>query len=750
MSPWTEVQGRRSAHSFCSPLFTMRSAVVATCNLNQWAMDFDGNLSRIRMSIVQARRAGARLRLGPELEVTGYGCEDHFFEPDTFAHAWESIASLLASETDTKDMLVDIGAPVLHHGVSYNCRVLLLNQEVVLVRPKMHLADDGNYREPRWFRAWSRRRAVEELQLPDVVRAATASGRATAPIGPAVVECDDGSTVACESCEELWAPDAPHITYSLMGVDIIANASGSHHVLRKLSSRVELLTAATRKCGGLYLYSNQIGCDGGRLYYDGCALVVLNGEVLAQGAQFSLANEVEVVTACVDLDDVVSYRLQSGARGVQASELTSDGGNPLRHRVRLPPGFSIVSPKACTSSPALTVALPSVRYHAPEEEISLGPACWLWDYLRRSGMNGFFLPLSGGADSSSTAAIVGSMCQLVVEAIRAESAAGGESPVLADARRITHTTGTDYVPSDSTELASRIFFTAYMGNAEQSSAATRERAGLLAKEIGAWHCSLDIAAVVTAILKVFVSVFGKARMPKFSVHGGSRAENLALQNIQARTRMVLAYLFAQLSLWATGRNGSLLVLGSANVDEGLRGYLTKYDCSAADINPIGGICKSDLKSFLGWAAQERPEGLGFPSLQAVLEAPPTAELEPLTSSHTQTDEEDMGMTYAELTWFGKLRKLERCGPVSMYRKLISAWRDRRLSPGEVAAKVKFFFRMYAINRHKMTTLTPSYHAENYSPEDNRFDLRQFLYSVKWTRQFRSIDDDVAAREKYIE
>ena len=30
-----------------------------------------------------------------------------------------------------------------------------------------------------------------------------------------------------------------------------------------------------------------------------------------------------------------------------------------------------------------------------------------------------------------------------------------------------------------------------------------------------------------------------------------------------------------------------MVLGSANVDEGLRGYLTKYDCSSADINPIG-------------------------------------------------------------------------------------------------------------------------------------------------------------------
>lgn len=59
---------------------------------------------------------------------------------------------------------------------------------------------------------------------------------------------------------------------------------------------------------------------------------------------------------------------------------------------------------------ASRVCLP-LQFHCPEEEIALGPACWLWDYLRRSGASGYLLPLSGGADSSSTAAIVGSMCQ---------------------------------------------------------------------------------------------------------------------------------------------------------------------------------------------------------------------------------------------------------------------------------------------------------------------------------------------------
>ncbi len=38
----------------------------------------------------------------------------------------------------------------------------------------------------------------------------------------------------------------------------------------------------TAKSGGVYLYANQRGCDGGRLYFDGCASVVINGQLVAQ------------------------------------------------------------------------------------------------------------------------------------------------------------------------------------------------------------------------------------------------------------------------------------------------------------------------------------------------------------------------------------------------------------------------------------------------------------------------------------
>lgn len=111
----------------------------------------------------------------------------------------------------------------------------------------------------------------------------------------------------------------------------------------------------------------------------------------------------------------------------------------------------------------------------------------------------------------------------------------------------------------------------------------------------------------------------------------------------------------------------------------LRGYLTKYDCSSADINPIGGISKTDLKRFIAFAQSS----FDLPILGDFLNATPTAELEPITREYVQSDEMDMGMTYDELSIFGRLRKVEKRGPYSMFTKLIDEW-GHRLSPAEVS------------------------------------------------------------------
>ena len=58
----------------------------------------------------------------------------------------------------------------MYKNVKYNCRVIFLNKKIILIRPKRFLANDGNYREMRWFTPWLKPRTVEEFVLPDIIR----------------------------------------------------------------------------------------------------------------------------------------------------------------------------------------------------------------------------------------------------------------------------------------------------------------------------------------------------------------------------------------------------------------------------------------------------------------------------------------------------------------------------------------------------------------------------------------------------
>lgn len=720
---------------------------VATCNLNQWAMDFEGNRLRIIRSIQEAKKQGCTFRTGPELEIPGYLCEDHFTEYDTFLHSWQVLVTLIEY---SDGILLDIGMPVMHRNVAYNCRVFLLNRKVICIRPKVYLANDGNYRETRWFTGWHIGGSsgtfgeVEEYYLPSIVNDVTKQEKV--PFGIVAIATRD-TCLASETCEELFTPNSPHIHMGLDGVEIIANGSGSHHQLRKLNHRVELVKSATAKGGGVYLYANQKGCDGGRLFFDGCCMIWLNGELMAQGSQFGM-EEVEVVVATVNLAEVRAFRSSFISRSVQASTATSIS--------RVEVDFKMT----CSHITAVPSVAKPVFYHDPLEEIAYGPSAWLWDYLRRSAQRGYFLPLSGGADSSSTATLVAIMCQRVVDLVHNASCEEERATAINDVRKITK--DESYTPTEWQEFCGRIFFTCYMAS-KFSGDETRRRAKELAKAIGATHSSIFIDKITQAIQESFQELqveTGPVEQSKVKrnpvISGGTGIENIALQNIQARSRMCMSYFLAQLMPWATDQKGNpwpgaLLVLGSANVDEAIRGYYTKYDCSAADINPIGGIRKTDLKAFLIWASKEK----GISVLHQTAVAEPSAEL--TGAEGAQKDEDDMGMSYAELGDLGYVRKVEHCGPLSMFLKLRHQWSNKedltpskRKAPGaqpqsmvsRIAQKVKDFYFYYAINRHKMTTLTPSYHAENYGPEDNRYDLRPFLYNPGFSWQFREIDKAV--------
>lgn len=56
----------------------------------------------------------------------------------------------------------------MHKSVKYNCRVIIAESKIVLIRPKIFLANDGNYRELRFFTPWTTRK-VEQYYLPRMI-----------------------------------------------------------------------------------------------------------------------------------------------------------------------------------------------------------------------------------------------------------------------------------------------------------------------------------------------------------------------------------------------------------------------------------------------------------------------------------------------------------------------------------------------------------------------------------------------------
>ena len=148
---------------------------------------------------------------------------------DTYLHSWEVLAQILQHE-ECQDILLDIGMyvnlipdpthpsslcqvltkqyskirPVIHRSNRYNCRIIVLNKKILLIRPKLWLANDGNYREMRYFTPWSRPRHVEDHYLPRMITEIT--GQGIVPFGDAVISTPD-TCFGAETCEELFTPN---------------------------------------------------------------------------------------------------------------------------------------------------------------------------------------------------------------------------------------------------------------------------------------------------------------------------------------------------------------------------------------------------------------------------------------------------------------------------------------------------------------------------------------------------------------
>ncbi|MEM6796472.1 MAG: nitrilase-related carbon-nitrogen hydrolase, partial [Acidobacteriota bacterium] len=275
----------------------MKLIKVGAAVLNQTPLDWDGNLGRIERALDLARDDGVSILCLPELCIPGYGCDDFYQSPGVQETSLELLAELLPK---TRGMVVSLGVPVQYRKALFNCVAVACDGELLGFAAKQHLAGDGLYYEPRWFKSWPERR-VSEIRFQG----------APAPIGDLVFGAG-GVTLGLEICEEAWVSRRPGSSLAARGVDLVLNPSASHFAFGKQRIRRRFVLEGSRAFGVTYVFSNLLGNSSGRMIFDGGAMVATEGRLVAEGPRFSF-EDVLLTSATVDVDATRLRQVRTGS-----------------------------------------------------------------------------------------------------------------------------------------------------------------------------------------------------------------------------------------------------------------------------------------------------------------------------------------------------------------------------------------------------------------------------------------------------
>jgi NAD+ synthase (glutamine-hydrolysing) len=340
--------------------------------------------------------------------------------------------------------------------------------------------------------------------------------------------------------------------------------------------------------------------------------------------------------------------------------------------------------------------LPSIDIMDRNEEFAQAVSLALFDYLRKSKAKGFVLSLSGGADSSICAILVAEMVRRAVDEIGWDSFC----------KRL------GLQATSVKEAVGKLLTCAYQGT-KNSSETTLEAARELALSLGAQFHQWTIDEEVQSYTGKIENALGRKLTWE--------TDDIAMQNIQARTRSPIIWLLANIK--------QSILLTTSNRSEGDVGYATMDGDTSGSLAPIAGIDKPFIMQWLKWAEK----ALGYRELSYVNNLQPTAELRPL--ERTQTDEKDL-MPYPVLVDIEKLAFLYRKSPLEVYKVL-----SEKYNPVTLKDYVKKFYKLWSANQWKRERLAPSFHLDDMNV-DPRSWLRFPILSGGFAEELAEIDKPV--------
>ena len=440
---------------------------IALAQMNLPVGDVSGNEARIREGIERAAELGAQIVAFPELAVTGYPPEDLVLKR-SFVEA--NVAAMKRLGAASREQLVVFGFVEPAGDRLYNSAAVCRDGEVIAVYRKHLLPNYGVFDEQRYF---------------------------TAGRGHFLFEAPE-ATIGVTICEDAWSETGPVVRQGKAGAQVIVNINASPFHKDKIGERTEMLADRARRAGASIAYVNAIGGQD-ELVFDGGSLAVgPDGALIARFEQF-----VEEMTI---VDVPVGDRRSSRHPSIR------------RVPMELP-----ASEKAAANNVAPD--LPAV------DEVYAALCLGLRDYAAKNGFAKVVIGLSGGIDSSLTAAIA-------ADALGPDAVLGVSMP------------------------------------SEFSSSHSVDDAKVLATDLGIEMLQIPIVAPYRAYLQSLEETFGPNEM------------GLAEENLQARIRGTL--------LMAISNRYGHLLLATGNKSEMACGYATLYGDMAGGFALLKDVFKTEV------------------------------------------------------------------------------------------------------------------------------------------------------------
>lgn len=260
---------------------------VAACTPKIKVADVDFNVKSIIAQINECKQKQVKIAVFPELCVTGYTCQDLFFQSTLLDNAMLGLMDIV-NATKGYDAVFAVGLPVFAFNKVYNCAAILQNGKILSFVVKTYLPNYNEFYEARHFAAYDGRQAELDLSKFGYTDSKVRFGQF-------VFACENIAELVLgyELCEDLWTADPVSNHLAKAGATLICNLSASDEVIGKETYRRQLVSNQSARLVSGYVYcSAGDGESTQDMVFSGHNIIAENGAILKESTLFR--NEVTI------------------------------------------------------------------------------------------------------------------------------------------------------------------------------------------------------------------------------------------------------------------------------------------------------------------------------------------------------------------------------------------------------------------------------------------------------------------------